>query len=242
MPAKARDADAKIGLEAIARQGGKAGLRAGMQVQRLFEMMVADIVSGAFAPGAKLNEPELARRFGVSRGPLREAFRRLEERQLVVRIPNAGARVIAHTPEEILEAYDIREALEGLAARLAAHNMDAAERGQLRHTFEDEVARGTSGGYGSDFHMQIVRGAHNRRLSRILNEDYYMLFKLWRANCRWLRFGGDESWSDHSRILEAIEHGDGECAEILMRRHIGRLRRQSAEKLAEMRARPQAVA
>lgn len=213
---------------------GKA--RAGVNVQRLFDVMVGDIVGGALAPGAKLNEPQLARRLGVSRGPLREAIRRLEERQLVACTPNAGARVIEHTPAQILEAYEIREALEGLAARLAARNMSDAERVDLRHTFEQEAARGTSESYRGDFHMTIVRGAHNERLSRILNQDYYTLFKLWRSNCRWLRFGGEETWSDHRRILEAIEHGDGECAEILMRRHIARLHRQSAERLAAMSA------
>src|SRR5262245_10478728 len=108
----------------------------GLSVQRLFARLVDAIINGRLAPGAKLNEPDLSRGFGVSRGPLREAIRRLEERQLVRCTPNSGARVIVHTPQEVIEAYEIREALEGMAARLAAVNMTDEERLDLRNAFE----------------------------------------------------------------------------------------------------------
>ncbi|MFC1458632.1 GntR family transcriptional regulator [Microvirga arabica] len=208
--------------------------RDGREVERVFGVLVEEIVSGAIAPGAKLSEPDLARRFGISRGPLREAIRRLQERELVLCTPNAGARVSVHTPEEILEVYQIREALEGMAARLAAQNMTTEEIVQLRGTFEEETARRKSASYRNDFHMQIVRGSHSARLCRLLNEDYYQLLKLWRTNCNWLRYGSDESWRDHQRILEAIEYRDGECAEILMRRHIARLREDSIRNLRDL--------
>lgn len=215
--------------------------RVGREVQRVLDEVLDQIMSGTIPPGSKLNEPELARAHGVSRGPLREAIRRLEERQLVVCTPNSGARVVEHSPTEVIDAYEIREALEGLAARLAASNMTDQEVADLRHAFEDEAARGASGGYRSDFHMNIVRGTHNGRLIRMLNEDYYRLFTLWRRTCKWLQFGGSHSWRDHQRILEAIEHRDAECAEILMRRHIARLRIQSIENLRRMRASGQLI-
>src|SRR5690242_7914784 len=120
--------------------------------------MTEEIISGRFAAGAKLSEPELARRFGVSRGPLREAIRRLEERGLVRRTPNAGARVVDFTPEEILEAFDLREAIESMAARLAAERMGAAEIAHLRRIYESERERGRSSDYENDFHATIVRG------------------------------------------------------------------------------------
>lgn len=208
--------------------------RGGREVDRVFETMVEEIVSGVMAPGMKLREPDLARRFGISRGPLREAIRRLQERELVVCTPNAGARVIIHSPREILEAYEIREALEGMAARLAAKNMSDEEIVALRKAFEEEAARGKSGGYHNDFHMMIVRGSHNNRLLRLLNEDSYRLLKLWRTHYSWLRYGGQESWRDHLRVLEAIEQRDGELAELLMRRHIARLRKDSTKNLQEM--------
>lgn len=208
--------------------------RVGREVQRVFERIVEAITNGGLAPGAKLNEPELARTLGISRGTLREAIRRLEERQLVRCTPNLGARVVMHTPREILDAYEIREALEGLAARLAAQNMTDQELRELRIAYELEVSEERSRGYHSDFHMTIVRGSHNVRLAQMLNEDHYRLCKLWRNSCRWLRYGGGESWSDHKRILDAIEHRDADCAEILMRRHVARLRIQSREEIARL--------
>ena len=77
---------------------------------------------------------------------------------------------------------------------------------------------------------------------RMLNEDYYRLFKLWRTTCRWLRFGGEVTWNDHERILDAIEHRDAECAEILMRRHIARLRIESFAELQRLGADPAGTA
>jgi DNA-binding GntR family transcriptional regulator len=208
--------------------------RNGGEVQRVFEKIIDDITNGVLRPGVKLSEPDLARSLGVSRGPLREAIRRLEERQLVRCTPNFGARVVVHTPREILHAYEIREALEGLAARLAATEMTDDERRDLRNAFELEVAAACSRGYQSDFHMHLVRGSHNGRLIKMLDEDYYRLFKLWRSNCRWLRAGGDQSWTDHKRILEAIEYRDGDSAELLMKRHVARLRIQSWEELTRL--------
>lgn len=208
--------------------------RQGREVHRLFEVILNDIVSGAMAPGTKLSEPDLARRFGVSRGPLREAIRRLEERQLVQCTPNAGARVAVHSPQEIVEYYEAREALEGMAARLAAENMTDAEIAELRQVYEEEVERGVSGGFDRDFHMHIVRGSHNGRLCRLINEESYQLLKLWRTQCRWLQYGSESSWRDHRRILEAIESRDPECAEILMRRHIARLRHESVQNLRRL--------
>ena len=206
----------------------------GREVERVFDSIINEITSGTLSPGTKLNGPELAKRFGCSRGPVREAFRRLEERKLIHCTPNAGARVVEHTAQEVIEAYEIREALEGMAARLAARHMTETEVKELREGFEAEVARGRSGGYQNDFHMQIVRGSHNGRLTRQLNEEYYAVFRMWHLSFSWLQRGGDNTWVDHRRILEAIELRDDESAELLMRRHIRRLRIQSIENLGRL--------
>lgn len=207
----------------------------GREVERVFDAIVADIVAGTLSPGAKLNGPEISRRLGVSRGPVREAIRRLEERKLVECTPNAGARVVTHSPEEVIQFFYIREAFEGMAARLAAQNMTHEELADLRRIFDAEVARGRSGGYHADFHLRIVRGAYHPRLSRMMSEDFYALFMMWRRNFDWLHGDVGRSWVDHRRILEAIESRDGELAEILMRRHVSRLREQAEERLRRAR-------
>ncbi|HEY0917773.1 GntR family transcriptional regulator [Devosia sp.] len=200
----------------------------------MFDGIVERIVSGSLRPGAKLNEPELARDFGVSRGPLREAIGRLEERQLVRCTPNAGARVIEHSPEEILQAFELREALEGMAAGLAAERMTETELAELRSIYEEEIESQKSNSWSRNFHLCIVRGSRNAQIGRILNEDFYRLLKLWRQTSSWLCHGTDLTWNEHRRILDAIENRDGECAEMLMRRHINRLRLTSIRNLAAL--------
>src|SRR5690554_1580237 len=86
---------------------------------RALEMIEAAIMKGDLPPGARISEAPLAKTFGISRGPVREAIRRLEGRGLLERVPHIGARVVTISIEDLLEIFDIREALEGTACRLA---------------------------------------------------------------------------------------------------------------------------
>ena len=87
---------------------------------KVFAQIQRAIVEGAIPPGSKISEPELARTYGISRGPLREAIRRLEGCKLVEIKPNVGAKVVSLNISQAIEIYEIRESLEGLASRLAA--------------------------------------------------------------------------------------------------------------------------
>src|SRR6516165_5812387 len=96
------------------------------------ERIEAAIISGALEPGSRLSEQGLAASLGVSRGPLREAIRRLEGRKLLERTPNIGVRVAALSLRDLNEILQIREALEGMACALAATNMTDAEIAALQ--------------------------------------------------------------------------------------------------------------
>lgn len=203
----------------------KAALqRDGRDVERAYEAMLGDIISGALPPGCKLNEQELAGRFGVKRGPLREAIRMLQGRSLVVCKPNAGARVVTHSPKEVLDTYEMRELLESHAARLCAEHMTNAEIAELKRITERARSGSADPSQRTLFHAHIVSGSRNQVIAKMLNEDFFQLLKLWQANYPWLRHGGSESWSDHERIAEAIAYHDGDTAELLMRKHLRRLR------------------
>ena len=104
--------------------------------EQVFRSIQAAIVCGDIAPGSKISEPELARSYGISRGPLREAIHRLEGQRLLVRVPHVGARVVALSPTELIELYEIRESLESMACRLAAERMTPAEIDELRAVLE----------------------------------------------------------------------------------------------------------
>ena len=104
--------------------------------EQVFRSIQAAIICGDIAPGSKISEPELARTYGISRGPLREAIHRLEGQRLLVRVPHVGARVVALSHAELIELYEIRESLESMACRLAAQRMTLAEVDQLRSVLD----------------------------------------------------------------------------------------------------------
>ena len=189
------------------------------------------IVQGDLAPGAKLNEPELARRFGTSRGPLREAIRGLAARRLVVVTPNAGARVVSLNADQLRALYETREALEGMAARLAALRMPQDQIDELRALLDDHAATLANQPVGYyqeegdyDFHYRISQGADNAVLSNVLMEDLYQLLRMYRFKFSIGPGRPGRALEEHRRILEAIEQRDPELAELLMRRHIGAAR------------------
>lgn len=201
------------------------------RADRIFRELEFDIVSGKLAMGTKLGEETLAAQFGVSRGPLREALRRLEGGGLVVRLPHLGVRVVQLSTEDLAEIYEIREVLEGLAARLAAERMSEDDLQGLRSLLDEHLALASHEGriypqaFGDeDIHYRIAMGAGSYLLKRLLCGDLYSLIRL----CRYRTTGPDQvpAYRDHIRIIDAICDRDGEMAEILMRRHIITARRR----------------
>lgn len=188
----------------------------------------AAIVRGDLPPGSKISEPELARAYGISRGPLREALHRLEGQKLLVRVPHVGARVVSLSRQELGELYQIRESLEGLACRLAAQRMRPEEVEDLRAVLaeherdaEFQSGRGYYQQEGDfDFHYRIVQGSGNSMLIRLLCDELYQLARLYRIQYSATPNRPAQAFAEHHRILDAIADGDAELAELLMRRHI----------------------
>ncbi len=201
--------------------------------ENVFRRIQAAIVKGEIAPGSKISEPELARTYGISRGPLREAIHRLEGQRLVVRIPHVGARVVSLSHAEMIELYEIRESLEGMACRLAAQRMTSEEIDELRRvldTHERDAAFQAGVGYYQqegdfDFHYRIIQGSGNRTLSQMLCGELYQLVRMYRIQFSTTPNRPRQAFAEHHRILDAIAERDGELAELLMRRHIGASRR-----------------
>ena len=207
---------------------------------RVFEQLRRAIVEGEIPAGSKISEPEMAARYGISRGPLREAMRRLESTHLVERRPNLGARVVTLSSDQLIEIFLVREALEGMAARLAAAQMSDEAIEELKDLMEEHrrgVARDFWQAYfqkegDMDFHYRIVQGSGNRRLIGILCDDLYHLARMYRCQ---FGMGGDrarDALREHELVVEAISDRDGELAELLMRRHIRASRRSVEARLA----------
>jgi DNA-binding GntR family transcriptional regulator len=196
--------------------------------ERLVEEIRTRIVSGELRPGAKVTERELAQRYGVNRAPLREALLRLEERRLIERVPFSGTRVFQPSNRMLSELWDIREVLEGLAARRAAETATDAEVEELRRMASEgaeRLARTAADDYSDlpairDIHMRIAIISGNQELERILNSEIWLYL---RANYRrWVKAIEKRAVGarQHERIAEAIGSRDGEVAEMLMRKHI----------------------
>ena len=206
---------------------------------RLTDQLVEAIVSGQLASGEKLSEPELAQRFGTSRGPLREALQRLEGMRLVERRPHQGARVAVVGRRELADLYAVREALEGMACRLAAEAMSDEAIASLRrllveHERLPEVQADRSyfqeEGY-LDFHFRVVQASGNDELIAVLAGQLYHRVRLYRYRSSHVSRRPQRALKEHHQILDAIEARDGELAEILMRRHIRAARSSIEEEL-----------
>lgn len=192
------------------------------------QKLISAIVEGEIPQGSKVSEVELATRYGVSRGPLREAMRDLEGLRLVERKPHAGVRVVALNCAELKEIFTIREALEGMAARLAATEMSDQEINSLRKLLElhESKVRESQGQsyfqqHGDlDFHLRILSGSGNRRLYKLMGDELYQLILMYRRQSSQRPSRPLRALEEHKRICDAIEARDPELAEMLMRRHI----------------------
>lgn len=193
-----------------------------------FDRLEQAIMSGELKPGERLSEVTLARRFGISRGPLREAIGRLEGRNLVERQANQGARVVSLDQAKILDLLVIRESLEGMACRLAATRIRSGEIKRLHRMLDDhaqdaQVVAGKGyfqGGGDLDFHYRIVRASGNARLIKMLDEDLYSLLRLFRQRLSTAPGRPAQALEEHRVVLAALEARDPDAAEAAMRAHI----------------------
>lgn len=217
-------------------------------VDAVTERIEAAIISGALEPGSRLSEQALAASLGVSRGPLREAIRRLEGRKLLQRTPNIGVRVAALSLKDLNEVLQVREALEGMAAALAAIHMTDAEVAALKglldkHGQQKSVQEG-KGYYQEskdfDFHFRIVTGSHNERLIEMLMGDLYHLLRIYRYKSSTKPGRAQQALHEHKDIVAAIASRDPAAAEQTMRQHLRNARVYVEEQLAAEAAAEQA--
>jgi DNA-binding GntR family transcriptional regulator len=195
---------------------------------QVFDMAVDAIVRGDFPSGSSISEAEIAARFGVSRAPAREALLRLGEKGLVVRRPHVGAHVIEFTRDDLIELFAIREALEGMACRLAAERISDEELARLdaalqSHSATPDLASGRSyfqSGGDQDFHFGIARASGNLRLERHLCDDLYHLLRVYRFRSSTRSGRAQQALAEHHAILDALKARDPDRAEAAMRHHI----------------------
>ena len=196
------------------------------------------ILDGHLAPGTWLREEELAREFGVSRTPVREALQQLTAIELIDFEPHHGAVVARLTTDDILAIYVVREALEGVSARLAAMRATAADCAALEgilSQMEERALQNDAIGLANlnlSFHAELRRVANNRYLDRFLSQVEHAVRRFGRTTYAY----NDRvraSIAEHRDIVNAIEARDPERAEALAIHHMRQARQLRMRMLIE---------
>ena len=212
--------------------------------QRVHRVLADEILSNRLPPGTVLNEVALARSLGVSRGPVREAIGRLASEGLVNVRPRRGAVVASLTREEFLEAYQVREALEVMAVRLAVARIDdagIADLERLTAEMEEYAEREDVDRFfqaNAAFHAAIVEASGNQKLRNVYRQ---VVGQMGRYQMRSLALRGTvrRSVQEHRAIVRAVRRRDADRSAHLLSEHIRvpqrRLESASDDELIELR-------
>jgi DNA-binding GntR family transcriptional regulator len=206
------------------------GLGKGLRPVEILERIRGLILTGEYGPEERLIEEQLAQRLGVSRTPVRQALTMLEAEGLVEIAPNRGATVCSFSIEDVWDIYDLRAVLEGHAARRATGRIEGGELERMRKLARE--MEGLAGRFddheeeirvlvalNQEFHGTIVEASRNRRLQRLINRtvEIPLMFKAFFWYTPHERAISNQY---HRRILEALEKGDADRAENIMREHV----------------------
>lgn len=192
---------------------------------RVFHKLREDILSGKYEEHEELKEVAIGEELGVSRTPVREAFRQLELEGLIQIIPNKGAYVTGITEKDVKDIYMIRSMLEGLCARLATEHITKEQLEELEENIYLAKFHADKGHLeqlaelDNRFHEVLYEACDSKMLEHQL-KDFHQY--VWRVRKKTLSSAnrGPKSNEEHEGILEAIKAGDAKLAEQLANKHM----------------------
>ncbi len=189
-------------------------------VERVYDMLLTSITDGQLAPGERLAQEDLADQLNVSRQPVLQALRLLKKHGFVI---DAGKRCVMVTPIDanwIGKVYQLRSALDGLAARLAAERKASVDRNLIERGRKAAAGRSISASVNTDiaFHNAIYAASGNELIAESANRHWAHIR---RAMSSVLLAAGirETVWDEHEAILAAIRAGNAMLAERLTRQH-----------------------
>lgn len=197
-----------------------------LERERAYDSLIRLILSGSFAPGDPISERGLSEKLDIGRTPIREALRDLERSGLVEVVPARGTFVKRPSISDMREIYEIRYALEGMAAFTAAKRGVTPDLLAFRQKFE-ELVRNPEGSTAADidelgtrFHQKIVEATGNKTLQKVFKQ-FRLPFLLESGLIHASRVAVIRQLVDeHLGILDAIERGDASEAQRLMCAHL----------------------
>ncbi|MBE3586904.1 MAG: GntR family transcriptional regulator [Thermoanaerobacter sp.] len=205
----------------------------------VFESLREAIIQGRLKPGERLMEIQLAEEMGVSRTPVREAIRKLELEGFVVMVPRKGAYVAGISVKDIVDVFEVRAALEALAAGLAAERITDEELEELERALVKTYEVGENNldalvETDTAFHELIYKASRNERLVQIITN---LADQIQRFRATSLAQPGRtrHALEEHKQIVEAISERNVELAQILAREHIENAEQSLLNALGEAR-------
>lgn len=191
--------------------------------EKILEHIRDAIVTGALKAGSRVSEPELAEKYGISRTPIREAFRQLESEGYLTVIPRRGAVVSELSAKDVEEFYAIKSIMEGYAARCACENLTLKEIDRLQainHKLADLAASGDIKHFfkiHSEFHDLFLKAADNEKLRDLIAG---LVTKFQRLRFTSLSLPGrmEISVQEHEKIIDAFRAKNADLAESLVRK------------------------
>jgi DNA-binding GntR family transcriptional regulator len=217
---------------AVASTQWRIGRPKGTGMQRVYAQVREDIIGLRLPPGADLDEGSLEERFGVSRTPVREALIRLASEELIVLLPNRGARVTHIDISDVPQLFEALELCQRATIRWAAARRTAEDIGQLRavnQQFLQAAKNGDTermGEVNKEFHMMIGRMCGNRYFESLYSSLLAVSLRLARTAFAYAPRTGEaheayymEVVRQHDSMIQAIENKDSNAAETLARIH-----------------------
>jgi DNA-binding GntR family transcriptional regulator len=222
-------------LTALGARVAQSSFR-GSSSQQAFDMILMGIQTGILPPGTRLAEIPVGKAIGIGRTPVREALMRLEADGFVVTEPRVGIVVAGNTLQSLAEVYEVREVLEGFAARLAAHYARPGDIFSIRQVLEefDEPTKSNDTmrlrALNTRFHSAIHDAAHNDQLRRMLAK-LHNLIRLSPVSAYDVPGRAEEALCEHWAIFEAVAAHEADKAASLASDH---KRRDKEARLAQM--------
>lgn len=191
----------------------------------LFGELRKEILQGNLRPGSKLSEQQICDQYGLSRTPVREALRQLEQEGLIESIPNRGAFVLGLSAQDIYDLYDMRKAFELLAVEWAIMRITESELAQLQeslefmefYTMKKDIDKMLN--INMNFHEQIYRASHNRMLANTLT-TYQFYLKQTKSNSAYLDGYLAEVLQEHKEIFAAFLNKDPKAGARAVTNHL----------------------
>ena len=192
---------------------------------RVFHKLREDILSGKYEENEELKEVAIGEELGVSRTPVREAFRQLELEGLIQIIPNKGAYVTGITEKDVKDIYMIRSLLEGLCARWATEHITPEQMGEMEENIYLSRFHAQKGHLeqlaelDNRFHDILYEACNSKILEHQLKDFHQYVLRVRRKTLA-SKNRGPKSNEEHEQILLAIKAGDADKAEMLANRHM----------------------